>query len=59
MTADQFRDARITLDMTQQRLADLLGVNVRTVNRWETGSRKPDPTACRVLGWLRDGKLVL
>lgn len=32
---------RITLDMTQQEVADAIGVNVSTYGRWERGENKP------------------
>ena len=32
---------RITLDMTQQQVADAIGVNVSTYGRWERGENKP------------------
>ena len=59
MTPDEFRTARKALGYTQQSLADLLGVDARSVRRWEAGERELNPTACRVLIWLRDGKLRL
>ena len=32
---------RVTLDMTQQEVADAIGVNVATYGRWERGVNKP------------------
>ena len=37
MTPDDLRSLRARLDLTQQQLADLLGVHQTTVARWETG----------------------
>ena len=34
---------------TQKALADKLGVDQVTVNRWENGARKPSPMAVRQL----------
>ena len=35
------RTARIAAGMTQQQLADSLGVAQQSVTRWETGEREP------------------
>lgn len=35
--------------LTQDALAELLGVSKAAVSRWESGIRKPDETACRVI----------
>jgi len=37
MTADQFRDALRTLKVRQNWLAERLGIETSTVNRWATG----------------------
>lgn len=34
---------RLQLDFTQEGLADEVGVDPRTVQRWEAGERKPQP----------------
>ena len=41
MTPDQIRQIRRKLDLTQQRLAEQLGVSFVTLNRWENGQSKP------------------
>jgi transcriptional regulator with XRE-family HTH domain len=55
----QIADARRAKGMTQQRLADLLGVDRKTVNRWETGRTNGlGPNVARlgeVLGWSAEG----
>ena len=32
---------RVTLGMTQKQVADLIGINLMTYNRWERGRNKP------------------
>jgi type I restriction enzyme M protein len=39
------RKIRKTLDITQEQLAQRLGVSFATVNEWENGKRKPSPLA--------------
>lgn len=39
--SEHVRSTRAALDMTQRRLAELLGVTLRTVNRWEAGDSRP------------------
>lgn len=39
MTSGEFRAAMTALRLSQTWLADRLGVNVTTVNRWATGKR--------------------
>jgi len=37
MDADELREKRKALEMTQAQLAKALGVNIMTVSRWERG----------------------
>jgi superfamily II DNA or RNA helicase/DNA-binding XRE family transcriptional regulator len=39
--ASQIRGLRVKYELTQTRLAELLGVSFATVNRWENGQSKP------------------
>lgn len=41
------RTARIAAGMTQQQLADALGVAQQSVTRWETGAREPRVSTLR------------
>lgn len=41
MTPAQIRDARCSLNMTQQQFADALDVDIYTVQRWESGHCSP------------------
>ena len=40
---------RVTLDMTQQEVADAVGVNVSTYGRWERGDNKPMKALHKIL----------
>ncbi|RYH04143.1 hypothetical protein EU805_01870 [Salipiger sp. IMCC34102] len=57
MSPSEFKAARIALRLTQGDLATILGVDGRTVRRWEAedGSRPPNPIAARVLEWMKAG----
>jgi DNA-binding transcriptional regulator YiaG len=52
MTRDQYRAALDKLGLTQAGGAELLGVNLRTSERWANGDRKVDPPAARFLRYL-------
>ncbi|MBA3241133.1 MAG: helix-turn-helix domain-containing protein [Acidobacteria bacterium] len=43
MDADELREKRKALEMTQAHLARALGVNIMTVSRWERGLRSIPP----------------
>lgn len=65
MTPTEFKAAREKLGLSQEGLAQLLGMGSdggRTVRRWEapegtSNARLPNPIACTVVGWLIDGTL--
>ncbi|WP_044890957.1 N-6 DNA methylase [Myxococcus hansupus] len=46
------RSIRAKLDLTQEQLAERLGVSFATVNRWEGGSSKPQKAAREVIAAL-------
>lgn len=46
------RSIRAKLDLTQEQLAERLGVSFATVNRWEGGSSKPQKAAQEVIAAL-------
>jgi DNA-binding transcriptional regulator YiaG len=48
----EFRAARKALGLSQMRLARVLGVNVRTVRRWDNGERELNELACRFVDIL-------
>lgn len=39
LSPEQIRDARQSLGLQQQQLADMLGIAVSTLSRWETGAQ--------------------
>jgi transcriptional regulator with XRE-family HTH domain len=43
MTPQELRAAREAMGITQQELADKLGVGQGTISRWEAGERQPPP----------------
>jgi DNA-binding transcriptional regulator YiaG len=43
------RELRHRLGMTQERLAQYMGVSFATINRWERGRSKPSPLAMQRL----------
>lgn len=50
MTPEQFKEARLTLGLTQQQLATLWGIGCgRTIRRWESGERPMNPLAAYAL----------
>ena len=54
----KIKDLRKKADLTQDRLADYLGVSAQAVSKWEVGSASPDlaliAPLCRVLGCTAD-----
>jgi len=52
MTADEIKELRKKLRLTQTELADKLGVGRATIARWEVGTGKPSNLAKRQLARL-------
>jgi HTH-type transcriptional regulator/antitoxin MqsA len=50
MEAHEITQRRTALGLTQQQLADAVGVHRITVVRWETGRAAPSGLAARLLG---------
>lgn len=48
------RNIRFTLNLTQEQLAERLGVSFATVNRWEGGSSKPQKAAQEAIAALAE-----
>ena len=57
-SADEIKEIRAQLGMTQRIFAGAMGVSIKTVEAWETGTSHPSGTACRMLELLeQDGML--
>lgn len=64
MTPEQFKEARQSLGLSVNQLSKILDTNPVTIRKWETDprfktARSPNPIACRVLHWLKNGNLKL
>ena len=49
MTAQEIKELRIRLGLTQEQFAQKVGVSFATLNKWERGKTKPSPLALKVL----------
>lgn len=54
MTPQEIKELRVSLGITQKKLAELMNVTVSTVSFWETGRRNPGGTAIRLLEVLKE-----
>ncbi len=45
MTPTEIKDIRVKLGVSQEKLAQLIGVSFGTINRWERGISKPSNLA--------------
>ncbi len=55
MSPKRFKDIRLQLDLTQEEIAQILGVADKTViNRYEAGSRKPSNLMSAVMEILAE-----
>lgn len=52
--AEKVRALRRFLGLTQQEMAEELGIRQQTVSEWETGVYKPRGPSLRLLGWLAE-----
>lgn len=57
-TADEIKNVRAELDMTQAIFAAVMGVSQKTVEAWEAGTNVPIGTARRMLSMLRDDPTI-
>ncbi len=57
MTAEQLRLARQSLGLTQQGLADKLGIKLAKLRNWEQGRNAVSDEAVTAIRWLVNGKV--
>lgn len=60
MSPLEFKEARISLGLSQAQLGAILNTNPTTIRKWEaeadrSTSRNPNPVAAQVMRWLLDG----
>lgn len=58
VTAERFREARLSCFLTVEGCAELLRVSVRTIQNWESGAARPPYAAYKLMRVLRGGKVL-
>ena len=48
----EIRQIRLKMNLTQEQFAELLGVDPRSVSRWENGHHKPSPMAQKLMDMI-------
>ena len=56
--AEAIKELRQRMLVTQQELADMLGVSFATVNRWENGHNEPTMKTKRIIAMLCDKRHI-
>lgn len=51
---NEIKGVRLSLELTQNVFAQILGVSIKTVEAWEKGTNIPNGPARRVIGMLKD-----
>lgn len=54
MNREEIKALRVSLRLTQGEFAEKLGVDLNTVSRWETGTKKPSLRNLRKIEELRN-----
>ena len=57
MTQEQLKQARQMLGLTQQGLADKLGIKLAKLRNWEQGRNSVSDEAVTAIRWLVNGKV--
>ena len=57
MTSSQIKQARQSLGLTQQGLADKLGIKLAKLRNWEQGRNAVSDEAVTAIRWLVSGKV--
>ena len=58
MTPEQLKQARQELGLTQQGLADKLGVKLAKIRNWEQGRNAVSDEGATAIKWLLAGKIL-
>lgn len=58
MTAEQIKQARQSLGLTQQGLADKLGIKLAKLRNWEQGRNSISDEGATAIRWLLAGKIT-
>lgn len=58
-TAEEIKNVRTELEMTQPLFAAVMGVSKKTVEAWEAGTNAPVGTARRMLSILKEDPTIL
>ena len=58
MTAEQLKQARQKLGLTQQGLADKLGIKLAKLRNWEQGRNSISDEGATAIRWLLAGKIT-
>lgn len=53
-SAQEIKDLRLHMNLTQKSFAALMGVSIKTVEAWERGTNHPSGTARRLLEILKN-----
>ena len=57
MNSSQLKQARQSLGLTQQGLADKLGIKLAKLRNWEQGRNSISDEGCTAIKWLLAGKI--
>lgn len=57
MTPNEIKRARQELGLTQQGLADKLGIKLAKLRNWEQGRNSISDEGCTAIKWLLAGKI--
>lgn len=57
MTPEQLKQARQSFGLTQQGLADKLGIKLAKLRNWEQGRNSISDEGCTAIKWLLSGKV--
>jgi len=57
LSNQEIREARLSLGLTVQQMADMLGVHRDTYSKWERGVQKMPAIGATAIRWLVNGKV--